>query len=46
MSINGTETTTAMDEMEVLNPAEKMIENGQVVIIKNGAKYNVFGQQL
>ena len=46
MSINGTETTTAMDEIEVLNPAEKMIENGQVVIIKNGAKYNVFGQQL
>lgn len=41
---NGSGTAISNTEAEV--KAVKMIENGQLVIIKNGVKYNVAGQQV
>ena len=37
---------TAIDNAEVANPAQKVIENGQLFIIKNGVKYNSIGIQV
>ena len=36
-------TTTLIDAQEVFPKVSKMIENGQVVIIREGVKYNVVG---
>ena len=36
-------TSTAVDANEVATKVSKMIENGQVVIIRDGVKYNVMG---
>ena len=38
--------TTAMENTTVETKAVKLIENGQVVILKNGIRYNVLGTQL
>ncbi len=38
--------TTAIENAEVSAKAVKMIENGQLVIIKNGVKYNALGAEL
>lgn len=38
--------TTGMENSAVINGVNKRIENGHVVIIKNGVKYNVLGAQL
>lgn len=40
---NGTEETTAVENVETVE-AVKFIENGQVLIKKNGVVYNVMGQ--
>ena len=37
---------TGMENSAVLEGANKRIENGKVVIIKNGVKYDVLGAQL
>ena len=36
-------TSTAVDAQEVATKVSKMIENGQIVIIREGVKYNVVG---
>ena len=42
--INATENTaTAIDNTVVSEKAIKMFENGQLIIIKNGVKYNALG---
>ena len=38
--------STAISNIEVENKAVKFFENGQLVIIKNGVKYNALGAQL
>lgn len=38
--------TTGMENSAVIDGVNKRIENGHVVIIKNGVKYNVLGAQL
>ncbi len=38
--------TTAVENVEAEAKAVKMIENGQVIIIKNGIRYNALGAQL
>jgi len=40
----GTDAATDLDNLEVSDKAVKRIENGQLVILKNGNKYNVQGQ--
>jgi len=35
-----------MENSAVIDGVNKRIENGHVVIIKNGVKYNVLGAQL
>ena len=40
------DTATDIENTEAGVKAVKMIENGQLVIIKNGVKYNVAGQQV
>ena len=37
---------TAIENSEFIEGANKRIENGKIVIIKNGVKYNVLGAQL
>ena len=39
-------TTTSLDKVEVSASAVKVIENGQLIVIKNGVKYNVLGAKL
>lgn len=39
-------TTTAIDNTVVGEKAIKVIENGQLIIIKNGVRYNAIGTQL
>ena len=39
-------TTTAIDNTVMGEKAVKTFENGQLVIIKNGVKYNALGAQL
>jgi len=43
---DGSDSATAITNTEVEAKAVKMIENGQLVIIKNGVKYNAIGTQL
>ena len=40
------ETPTSVDNIEVSASAVKAIENGQLIVIKNGVKYNVLGAKL
>ncbi len=44
MNANGTNTATGVDNVENAAQSVKMIENGQVIILRNGQKYNVAGQ--
>jgi hypothetical protein len=37
---------TGVENVEVELGARKMIENGQVIILKNGVKYNVLGAEV
>ena len=39
-------TSTAVDAQEVATKVSKMIENGQVVIIREGVKYDVMGRAI
>jgi hypothetical protein len=39
-------TATAVDETDVKAKAEKKVVNGQLIIMKNGVRYNVIGQAL
>lgn len=41
---DGTETPTAIDNAAEAVKAQKVVENGQLIIIKNGIRYNVAGQ--
>jgi hypothetical protein len=40
----GPKMPTGLDSEEVKVKSEKLIENGQIIIIKNGVRYNVQGQ--
>ena len=40
------ENATAIDNVETNVNVQKVIENGQLIIIKNGARYNVAGQEV
>ena len=40
------EVTTGVENVHDEDPALKVLENGQVVIIRNGAKYNLQGQKI
>ena len=40
------ETPTSVDNIEVSASAVKAIENGQLIVIKNGVKYNALGQEI
>ncbi len=44
--VDGDDTTTAITNTEVEAKAVKVIENGQLIIIKNGVKYNALGAEL
>ncbi len=44
--INGEQTATAVENIEANENVLKMVENGQVIIIKNGVRYNALGQML
>jgi hypothetical protein len=35
--------TTDLDKVEIVAPAQKMIKNGQLIIIKDGIEYNAQG---
>jgi hypothetical protein len=40
-------TITGVEDVEVVeNAARKVVENGQVFIIKNGVKFNVLGAEV
>ncbi len=43
---NGTDTATAIDAVENGVTVEKIMENGQLIIIKNGIRYNVQGMMI
>ena len=40
------EPTTAIDNTTLRTPSVKTIENGQLVIIRDGVKYNTMGVKL
>lgn len=42
----GADVPTGMDELNATDETIKFIENGQLVIIKNGVRYNALGQML
>ena len=48
VTISGTlpSNPTALDKVEVSTSAVKAIENGQLIVIKNGVKYNALGQEI
>ena len=46
VSIVEKDAATAIDNVENDVKAVKTIENGQLVIIKNGVRYNVAGQEM
>jgi hypothetical protein len=39
----GKPKTSAVDDVTTVTPARKIIENGQVLIIKDGVRYNILG---
>nr|MCR5050734.1 hypothetical protein [Paludibacteraceae bacterium] len=39
-------TATGCEQMKVTNPAHKMIENGQIIILRGTEKYNLWGQKI
>ncbi len=46
MSMHTENTATGVDNAENATQSVKMIENGQVIIIRNGVKYNAAGQMV
>ena len=44
--VDGTDDPQGIDNTTLQNKAHKVIENGQVVIIKNGMRYNVLGAEI
>lgn len=46
MSVHGENGTTGLDNIMTTDAPVKAIENGQLIIIRNGEKYNVQGQKL
>ena len=46
LSMTYSKTTTLINASEAAQKAIKTIENGQIVIIKNGVRYNALGAQL
>ena len=42
----GAKISTAVENVEVSASPVKMIENGQLIVIKNGVKYNALGQEI
>lgn len=46
LTVGGTTDVENIEEIETMIGAEKVLENGQVFIIKNGVKYNVLGAQV
>ncbi len=46
LTVGGTTDVENIEEIETIIGAEKVLENGQVFIIKNGVKYNVLGAQV
>jgi len=42
--VGGENTATGLESSELRVKSEKLIENGQLVIIKNGVRYNAVGQ--
>lgn len=38
--------STFIENVEVINPAQKIIRNGQVLIIRDGKTYNMMGQEI
>ena len=44
--VDGTDSTTAVINAEVGEKARKVVENGQVIIIKNGVRYSALGVQV
>ena len=46
MGVHGENGTTGLDDIMTTGTPVKVIENGQLIIIRNGEKYNVQGQKL
>ena len=46
MDVQGENGTTGLDDIMTTGTPVKAIENGQLIIIRNGEKYNVQGQKL
>jgi hypothetical protein len=44
--VAGENGVTGVEDIITNDTPEKMIENGQLIIIRNGLKYNVQGQRL
>lgn len=42
----GTDSATSIDNTNVDAKTVKVIENGQLIIIKNGIRYNALGAQM
>jgi len=46
MSVQGENETTGVEDLFTTDAPAKVIENGQLIIIRDGVKYNVQGQKL
>ena len=44
--VDGTETPSGMVNATLQHKAQKVIENGQVILIKNGVRYNLLGSEI
>lgn len=44
--VDGTETPSGMENAALQHKAQKVIENGQVILIKNGVRYNLLGSEI
>lgn len=44
--VDGVKKPTAVDNILTAEKAVKVVENGQIVIIKNGVRFNALGQQM
>ena len=42
--VNGLENPTAVEDVMVTTSPIKMLENGQVYILRNGVRYNILGR--
>ena len=44
--VDGTETPSGIENTALQHKVQKVIENGQVIIIKNGLRYNLLGTEI